>query len=297
MQADRYYRHSGRFSPIAVAKALGLGLLVSVPMAFVYSYILVYLPIIGVITFLLTAGFAGVVGYAVGAVMHAGKVRNNMAAMTTAVLVGLFALWAAWVTWVYAILHRGDADVGLLDLVLQPAGLWQVITIINEKGAWSFKGSTPTGGLLWAMWGLEASLIVGIVVVVARAAVSSPFCEGCDRWCEEHKAIAMLGPIRKDALVPRLEQGDYGVLRELRDVSGSSFTQLDLHQCSQCLTTVALSATAVTFTVKKGKQQREDKALLAHLLLSPADLSTVKGILAEGPGSDVARVQVPIAAG
>jgi hypothetical protein len=280
MQADRYYRHSGRFSSSAVVKAAGLGLVASVPLAFIYAYVIVYLPIISVITFLLTGGFGALVGFAIGTVMHRGKVRNDVVVLATAILVGLFALWASWVAWVYALLHRADAEVGLLDLALNPIGLGRIIAIINEKGAWSLKGFTPTGGVLWAMWAVEAAIIVGCVVLVAQAMVSSPFCEGCDRWCEEHKGIALLGPTSKDALRPRLEQGDYAVLGELEGPTGSAFTQLDLHQCSQCLATVALTATAVTVTLKKGKQEKEEKVLLKHLLLSPDELSTVKATLA-----------------
>jgi hypothetical protein len=280
MYADRYYRHSGTVPPLGLLKALALGLLVSVPAAFVYAYILVYLPIIGVITFILTAGFGGIVGFAVGAVMHKGKVRNNTAALAAAVPVALFALWASWVAWVYALLHRADAEVGVLDLALNPAALAKVILLINEKGSWSFKGATPTGGALWVMWALEAAIIVGLILFVAREAVSSPFCEACDRWCEEHKGLAYIGPTHKDVLVPRLEKADYAILVELEGPSGDSFTQLDLHQCSQCQGNAALTATSVTVKLKKGKQEKEEKVLLRHLVLSPSELSTVKETLA-----------------
>jgi len=281
MNADRYYRHSGRFSPLSVGKAVALGLLASVPMAFIYAYIIVYIPIIGVVTFLLTGGFAAMVGLAVGGALHAGKVRSNVVAVVTALPVALFALWASWVIWVHALLARADADVGLLDLAMSPAGLWEVITLINEKGAWSMKGFTPTGGVLWALWAGEAAIIAGIILVMAVQMLSSPFCEACDRWCEEHKAIAVLGPTRKDALAPRLEQGDYAVLKELTGATGAAFTQIDLHQCSQCQTTSALTATSVTVTQKNGKQEKNEKALLKFLLISPGDLSTVKAIVAE----------------
>ncbi len=282
MASARYYRHSGHFSPLAVAQAVGLGLLVAVPMAFVYSYILVYLPIIGVITFLLTAGFAGTVGLAAGYGMHARKLRNDAAAVATALPVALFALWASWVTWVYAILDRADADVGLVDLAANPGGLWSIINVINEKGAWSFKGTTPTGALLWGMWGLEAVIIVGVVVLVAHSMVSSPFCEACDRWCEEHKGFAVLGPTRKETLKARLEQGDYTVLREMRETNATTYTRLDLHQCAKCQVTTALTATSITVTLKKGKEEKNETVMVKHLLLSPSDLSAVKTILTEG---------------
>jgi len=54
-----------------------------------------------------------VVGLAVGGALHAGKVRNTLVAVVTAIPVALFALWASWVVWVYALLQRADAKVGL----------------------------------------------------------------------------------------------------------------------------------------------------------------------------------------
>ena len=84
MLTDRYYTHSGRYSPLAAAKALGLGLVVAVPMAFVYSYAIVYIPIVGIITFILTAGFAAVVGFTVGHLLKSGQVRNNAVSIATA---------------------------------------------------------------------------------------------------------------------------------------------------------------------------------------------------------------------
>lgn len=32
---------------------------------------------------------------------------------------------------------------------------------VNEVGAWKFKSITPTGGVLWALWGVEAAILVG----------------------------------------------------------------------------------------------------------------------------------------
>ncbi|MFT3769647.1 MAG: hypothetical protein QM820_29780 [Minicystis sp.] len=282
MHADRYYRHSGRYSPGAVVKALAAGLGASLLLAFVYSYIIVYIPIVGVITFILTAGFGALSGFAVGHLLHAGKVRNQIVTLATAVPVALFALWAAWVTWVYAIMHRADVDVGLVDLAANPGALWKLINIINEKGAWNLKGFTPTGGLLWGLWALEAAIIVGVIVLVAYEMVNVPFCEQCDRWCAEHKAMATLGSTTKEALAPRLERGDYTVLRETPLVSGLAFTRLDLHQCPECHGTATLSASSVTISVKKGKQETSETVLFKYLLVPPADLATVTAMVAEG---------------
>ncbi|APR86600.1 Hypothetical protein A7982_11949 [Minicystis rosea] len=270
-------------------KALAAGLSASLPLAFVYSYIIVYIPIVGVITFALTAGFGALLGFLVGQVLHAGKVRSQAAALAAAVPVSLFALWAAWVTWVYALMHRADVDVAFLDLAANPGGLWNLINVINDKGAWNLKGFTPTGGLLWGLWALEAAIIVGLAVLVAYEAVNVPFCEPCDVWCAEHKAMATLGSTTKRALAPRLEQGDYAVLRETPHVSDLAFTRLDLHQCPTCQGTATLSATSVTVTVKKDKRETSETVLFKYLLVPPADLATVTAMVAAGQAQAAAE--------
>jgi hypothetical protein len=280
METDRYYRHSGRFAPLAVVKALGAGVVSAVPLAFVYSYVLVYIPIIGTITFALTGGFALLIGLAVGKVLHDGKVRNLAVSTATALGAALFSLWAAWVTWVHAILGRADAKVTLADLALDPALLWKVITLINDKGAWNLRGLTPTGALLWGLWALEAAVIGGVVVLAVRESVNDPFCEACDRWCAEHKGFGAVGPARLENLAPRLERGDYTVLRELPNHAESVYTRLDVHDCPQCHATTTLSATNVTVTVKKGKAETTEDVIFKHLLLPPGDLAVVQAMLA-----------------
>lgn len=282
MQTDRYYRHSGRFPPLAAAAALVAGLLACVPLAFAYSYIIVYIPVIGTITVFLTIGYGALAGFVAGLAMQRAKVRSRVVSLATAIPVGIFALWASWVTWVYAILRRSDADVGLLDLVLDPAALWRVILIINEKGAWNLKGMAPTGGVLWALWGIEAAIILGLGVTVGLGMVREPFCEACNRWCAEVKGIAVLGSTSKDEIVPRLEQGDYAVLREPPPPTEAAYTRIDLHQCPSCKGTTTLTATGVTVVPKKGgKPEVKERVLLEFLLLPEADLSTLQTVLAE----------------
>jgi hypothetical protein len=287
MNPDRYYRHSGKFPPAAVLKGLAAGLAASVPLAFVYAYAIVYIPIIGVVSFILTAGFAAIVGLATGALLHAGKVRNQPVAYATALPVGLFALWASWVVWVYALLHRADSDVGLFEIAFSPVGLWKVINLINEKGAWNLKGFTPTGGFLWFLWGLEALLIVGIIVFVAGMMVDNPFCEACDRWCEEHKSIAVRGPTTKEHLTEPLEQGNYAILNQLPAPDAASYTRFDMHQCGQCQATTTLTATGVTVTMKKGKEEQSESVLVRYLLVPPGDLGALQRVLAEGQAAQV----------
>lgn len=290
MQTDRYYRHSGRFSAIAVIRALVMGLVVSVPLAFTYSYAIVYIPVIGMVTFLLTAAFAVVVGLMVGRGLRSGKVRSSPAALAAALPVAIFALWAAWVSWAFALLRRSDVKLELIDLAASPRILWKVVCLINEKGAWSLKGYTPTGTVLWILWAIEAALILGAIVFMAHEHVNLPFCEPCEQWCEEEKGIAVFGPTTKDVIRPRLEQGDYGVFGELGDPTEAHSLRIDLHQCPKCQATMTLSGTSVRVTVNKSKRETHEMVLFRYLLIPATkvpDVRTVLGGLHAGPAASL----------
>lgn len=282
MDDSRYYRHSGKFSPGGIVGALGLGLPVAVLMAFLYAYAIVYIPIIGMVSFILTAGFAAVVGAVTGTMLHKGRVRNTAVAYLAALPVAFTALWAAWVAWIYALAHRGEGgNIRLVDLVLNPEGLWDLILMVNSTGAWSFKGATPTGGLLWALWGVEALIIVGLVSAVAEGMVADPFCEDCERWCEEQKAFATLGAANKEELVSRLELSDFSVLKTLPGALPSASTRFDLHQCPQCRATITLCGKAVTTTTKGNKTETDEKDLFRHLKLTTSQLASLQAVLGQ----------------
>ena len=77
------YRHSGRFPLPGVALSLVAGTAAGVILAFVYAYLVLYIPLAGYLTFILTAGFGGLAGGATGVLLHWQKVRNNAVALST----------------------------------------------------------------------------------------------------------------------------------------------------------------------------------------------------------------------
>jgi hypothetical protein len=293
MHAQRYYRHSGRFSPAGLAAAGSVGLVAGVVLGVVYAYAILYIPLAGTVTFILTGGFAFVLGLVVGMVLHATKVRSTTVAALTALPVALVALLASWIAWLYALLQRADAvDVSLLDFVTNPAALWQVLLEVNRVGAWSLKGATPTGGLLWALWACEALIIVVGTVVVARGHVDEPFCEDCERWCEEEKGIAVTGPAEAGMLRERLEASDFAALKALPPATQTATTRFDLHQCPQCHATSTLTAKAITVTEKNGKSSTSEHDVVRFLNLSRSELEAFRAAL---PRSSPTEAPVAVA--
>jgi len=76
---DRYYKHSGKFSPLGVALGLLAGTVVSIPAAFAYNYGIFSIPEAR-LRVLCTLAYGALVGAASGVAMCWGKVRSKAVA-------------------------------------------------------------------------------------------------------------------------------------------------------------------------------------------------------------------------
>jgi len=280
MTHSRYYQPSGRVSP----RVLLLGVLALPALALaatLYSYVTLYLPIIGLVTVILTVGLGFGSALATNLVLHHGKVRSRWFAALVSLGLGLFTTWFMWVTWGYAVLHRGEgSDVSFLAMVWPP-GLWRLINAVNETGAWSFKGATPTGGVLWVMWAIEAGILLGFPLVTGLSVANEPYCEHCDTWCGHVKALFITPPLERAETAEHLERLDFGWLSTMGSVSRPPpprFTRWDLYECG-CRATNAVSAVGVEVKVdEKGEAQVTESPVLSGLLLAPDAVPAFRAI-------------------
>ncbi len=270
MQANRHYQPSGRVSPLALP-LIALALPAAALLAALYSYLTLYLPIVGYFTVLLTAGLGFVVGALAVAVLQRGRARSRLFAAVASLGLGLFTLWAMWVTWGYALLHQQDSEVPLVAL-LWPPNLWELIAVVNEKGAWSIKGATPTGAILWIFWAIEAAILVGLPVVMGLTVADAPYCEHCESWCTHTKALFLTPLVDKDLAAERLERRDFQWLESLGSLERPpppKFTRWDLFECG-CRATNAVSAIGIEVGVDdQGKQKVTESPLVQTVLLAP----------------------------
>jgi hypothetical protein len=277
-----YYQHSGNYSASGVLGSLLGGAAATVVLAFVYAYVILYCPFI-YINFFASLFFGGVVGFVGTTLLKRQKVRNNQVAAAAGLVLGLIAVYAQWIVWMFGFLGRADVEGrSLLALALDPSFLWSLILEVNNQGAWNIKGSTPTGGVLWAVWGIEALLIGGAAFFVAKSMMESePYCESCGSWCEEEGDIAQLQPCDSAEMKHRMESKDLGFLERLgaRADDARNWMQVGLHKCKQCGMTNTLKIDEVTVTVdKKNKESKSTKTVLENLLVSSTECETIQQI-------------------
>lgn len=289
-----YYQHSGKFSLGGVAFALVVGSVIACFLAFVYAYLILYIPLV-YINFLITAGFGAVVGIAAAALLKNRKVRNGGVAMVTALLITAIAYYYAWVSWLWALGRRyGDAGEVttsvFFGLLLQPAEVWKAILTVNENGAWSFRSGDPvTGGVLWGVWALEALIIFGASLLIAKGWMEAePFCENCEVWCESKENVLAATTQNVEEFKQRMEAKDFRYLESLGAPAAecADWQQIDLYTCPKCMNTNTLSAKRVVLKVEKKETKKEESDILKHLVLSVSEADTVKklGEKMQAPG-------------
>lgn len=269
-----YYKHGGGFSVGGVALAAAAGAAIAVVMGALYAYAILYIPVIGAVTFVLTGGYGLIAGVLLGMIFKSVKTRNNAVVALVSSLVALVALYFVWVTWLYGLIKRGDVeDVSWLGLMLHPVEMLDALKAINQNGTWSLKGLTPTGGALWAIWACEALLIGLAMVFGAIGQTSDPFCETCQAWCKEH-VLGQLPHTDADALTMKLEQREWTTISQMRAqpaTPGASMV-FSAWECEGCRETATLCFSEVK--VVKDKTEKNEK--MRHLVLQRGDVGQLR---------------------
>jgi hypothetical protein len=278
-----YYKHSGKYAPGGLLMGLVGGIIAGAILAAAYAYLELYIPLAGVITFILTAGFGGLLGFAVGALMKRGNVRSAPATLLVSLIVAAVSFYISWGVWLYAALKRAEVEqADVLAILLNPGVMWELAGEINKVGAWTIKSWTPTGGVLWTFWGLEALIIFAMTLLVAKVVIEGdPFCEHCGKWCEESQGVLRVPMADPDEMKQRMEMKDFSYLEKLaagKAEAGASMS-LDIHTCPGCRNTNTLTVKSTTVTVdKKGNESKDEKEVLAKLVLTPTDAETIRSL-------------------
>jgi hypothetical protein len=279
-----YYRHSGRFSVPGAVLGLAGGAATGAILALVYAYALAYIPIVGYVTFILSLGFGGIVGFVTGRLLRSAHVRNTAVTLTISAVVALVAFYVSWVSWIAAVAGRADADLPIAEILFRPDLVWELVKGINEVGAWSLKSWTPTGTVLWVLWTLEAGLIVVPIFVMTSVLVGSlPYCESCGKWCEESEGVLHVAYAEPAELRQRLETGDVGYLAALgrAEPGARTWIRIDLHRCptASCARTNTLTAQVVSVTVNdKGEQSMKANAVVDKMLVERPTVEQIQEI-------------------
>ena len=266
MQTASYYKNSGIVPPLAPILMFTVGAGVTWVLAFIYAYAIAYIPLIYV-SFILTGLFGLSIGVTVNLCGNFGKARNTKFSIASVLILGLFGLYVCWVVWFKASGARNGFWV-------PPGDLFEAIISLGERGVWSIFDSTPTGGALYAVWGLEALIIVGVALyMVASSANDTPFCEECNQWADEEKVIGPLAPIMDaEGFKIGVDKGSFQAIMDLPLIEDRylQYTLLKLLSCPDCeQSTLFLTVQGVTVEVDdEGKESTDETNIIKNLIIT-----------------------------
>jgi hypothetical protein len=274
-QNTPYYAHSGNTPVLSILFTLIFGLVAAAVLSVVYGYAIFYIPFI-YLNFFITLGFGAFVGMAVGAGGKLGKARNPKFYGVIGLIFGSFALYAGWVVYFYA-------GSGQSFLPFQLTELWSNMEFLAYSGSWSIFGWTPIGWQLYAIWAIEALMIVGACSVVAFSYVeSTPFCEECNTWIENEQTKAGFKDISdRDSFKASVEKGEIELITNLEkaESNSSNGTEIQINSCSSCNNNnfVSLECVAVTMD-KDGNLSKDADKLISNLRVSHEHFSELASL-------------------
>ena len=273
---SEYYRHSGKFDVAGAVTSLAIGAVVAYLLGWLYVYVTNAL---GELAFIATFFSAVIVGAVVGGRLTVAKARNLRLAGALGAVAGLLAVYFDWAIWAHMMLARVDQQVSSFAFIASPRRMWEVIQAVNEFGAWSYRGLNPKGASLWAVWGIEAAIII---VSSAWASYSmnseDPFCENCEEWTKVEKDVIWTAMLDEGTMDRVLAGKNWDELAKHPVPDDGPELRIDLHICPKCKAFQTLLARRVEWKKKnrQGKREKKEKTVIPHLLISTGDVERIR---------------------
>lgn len=184
----KIYQHSGQSPALGFIVALGAGIILAVFLGFVYNFLIVVIPLVYV-NLLITVGFGAVLGYGIKYLSRFSKIRNDRQNIMLAAIVGFIGFYFQWIAYLVFLNsgeHSFDVYHANLNLFYNPLLILDLILQLNKIGSWGMFGVIFTDFPLWVIWGLEASMIIGIPVFITYKHPIIPYSESLNQWYKKY---------------------------------------------------------------------------------------------------------------
>jgi hypothetical protein len=249
-------------------------------LAIVYSYVIVYVPLVGYVSVIFLGGLIVGIGSLVFGLGRATKCRNPNFLRLVGFACGLLAFYFSWAAFEYVLLDRFDRGMErtMVDAFLSPTAVWHVALDINRTGWYSIFGGTPSGTLLWIMWAVEAVLIIlGPPILVSMLMDDEVFCEHCNAWCEKSLDAARLAPPDDQDDLQQLRFKNLDLLKTLRPAERDTYPSLriDMWNCDLCKQTAAVRTRLYTVETNRIDPAEVAQNLTPIFLVNPATLTSI----------------------
>lgn len=262
----RYYEHSGAVPFTGLLTMGAVGLAAACGLGWLYGVAIYWVPSV-YIAFLLPLVLAVGIGVGTGWLARLGKVRSSAVCALVGLALGLVAEGVQWRAWLDSFLAPGQ--------LAQLGGTLGALPAIASRGAWTVFDWTPTGGALWAIWGIEGLIVVAGAPVVAFGRIADlPFCERCEVWLDEPTTLSPFDTIHDtDRLKQEIDAGDFGALRAMEKIrpGADRYAALDLNSCPRCQQLRLVSVRNVSRKVEgNGREATDETPIVRNLIVDPS---------------------------
>jgi len=282
MMLTQYYERSGRLglqTPVMVAIFACL----MFPFGWLYAWLIREIPLV-YINFLITCGFALVLGSATMQALATGHCRNRWIAILGSLCIGLAGWYSQWGAWLHMVLVPKGESFGWLTLCAHPRRLWQFLFLVNEVGAWSLLRSSENVSGFWLgfIWSLECLILLGGAMLGALAQTDIPYSEKLRKWFRETRAENNFGIVSDiPSLVASLEQNPREaatVLAQLQNSpqSNDSHAEVTLYQCPG-EEIAYLCVRNIFWEIRDGKRKKRTESVISNLTI-PAPVAAKIGM-------------------
>ena len=263
-----------------------MGLIAAFVLGGLYGLAVSYNPFI-YINFLMTCCTGLVTGALVATVAKKSKTTSRISISLMALLSGLLAAYVENAVYVH-IEVKTVYPISVYELLTHPHVLLGFMQLIAEQGAWSFKGTTPTGWELYSIWLIEAAVIMASsVYAAARSIMRSAFCAIDNQWMDKVTTISDLELLQKvnlSELQKQVLNGNISNLLELNPHPSGTLerTVIEIIECSICHSQKLLNVKTFSITPAKGKKDIIEKSWKKKIIIDDA---CCKQLLALGKSS------------
>lgn len=266
-----YYKPSGKYSTLSPIYLLLTCSIIVPCLSWLYAYAIWYCPFV-YINFFFTLGFGVLIGVAVHfIVIGLGRVRNPRIAILFGIFAGILGLYLHWAIWIDLAINAegGEGIVAshvdynqLRGLVLDPAELFRIATLINGQGLWSIFKMTFSGFPLLVVWLAESVIILALPPITGLLKAKKPFSEKQGKWAREIKLNPFSYP--SPEMVESIKAGELSSLRNLeRGSKDAHHSEVTLFDAFDNTWFVSLTA-KLGETDNKGKVRFKDIDLLEY---------------------------------
>lgn len=257
-----YYQETGKVGVLGIVLILVLGGGFALGLSWVYAWVTGYSPFI-YINGLATIILGVFMGLIIGQAGVWGKIQNFKFVLGSSVVFSLVTLWLAWVFWVDV---KGDLD----HYAWNPA---EIISVVGQH--------SEVDGFSWAVWIIEAALLIVCCVWITTTVGRRPFCRVCNKWVKNEIVIENLHVIAKPhhkEAIAELENKDFSRLLGLSKVHPhhSKQARIRLMTCDTCDSLRYLTLEHIEVTMKNDKPDENDEVIIRNLIITDEEFQQIR---------------------